>query len=210
MFGIENFSLFLAASVLLVLSPGPDTVYILGRSIAQGRMAGLLSAVGVSMGVLVHSFAAGLGLSALLATSATAFLVVKYAGAVYLVYLGVTTFFKRSGPFDADTPDHPTADHWTIVRQGVLSNVLNPKTAVFFLAFLPQFIDPAAGQQVAAFLLLGGVLIGIFACWATVLVLGSSTLTARLRRNRSVGRWLNRVAGGIFVGLGLRLATEKL
>jgi RhtB (resistance to homoserine/threonine) family protein len=207
--GVENLPLFLTASLLLVLSPGPDTIYIVSRSVAQGRTAGLLSSLGIGTGVLIHICAAALGLTAILATSATAFLVVKYAGALYLIYLGIRTFLERSGPLNPEQARLPTASSWTIFRQGVLSDVLNPKMAVFFLAFLPQFIMPDSPARGLAFVLLGAVIVAFFVVWATILVLGSSALTSYLRRNRRISHYLNRATGMVFVGLGLRLALER-
>ncbi len=207
--GIENLPLFLTASLLLVLSPGSDTIYIVSRSVAQGRMAGLLSSLGIGTGVLIHICAAALGLTAILATSATAFLVVKYVGALYLIYLGIRTWLERSGPLDPEQARLPAASHWTIFRQGLLSDVLNPKMAVFFLAFLPQFIVPDNPARGVAFVLLGSVIVAFFVVWATILVLGSSALTSYLRRHRRIGGYLNRATGMIFVGLGVRLALER-
>jgi len=207
--GIENLPLFLTASLLLVLSPGPDTIYIVSRSVAQGRMAGLLSSLGIGTGVLIHICAAAFGLTAILATSATAFLVVKYVGALYLIYLGIRTWLERSSPLDPEQARLPAASHWTIFRQGLLSDVLNPKMAVFFLAFLPQFIVPDNPARGVAFVLLGSVIVAFFVVWATILVLGSSALTSYLRRNRRISGYLNRTTGMVFVGLGVRLALER-
>src|SRR5688572_17757176 len=136
MFGTEHLGLFIVTGLLLNITPGQDTLYIVGRSMSQGRRAGLLSVVGISSGCLVHSFAAAFGLSAILATSAQAFLIVKLAGAAYLIYLGARMLLDRSreltvGSFDADRG-------WAIFRAGFLTNLLNPKVALFFMAFLPQ------------------------------------------------------------------------
>lgn len=207
--GIENLPLFLTASLLLVLSPGPDTIYIVSRSVAQGRTAGLLSSLGIGTGVLIHICAAALGLTAILATSATAFLAVKYVGALYLIYLGIRTWLERSSPLDPEQARLPAASRWAIFRQGVVSDVLNPKMAVFFLAFLPQFIVPDSPARGLAFVLLGSVIVAFFVVWATILVLGSSALTSYLRRHRRISRYLNRATGTVFVGLGMRLALEQ-
>ncbi|MEY2529861.1 MAG: hypothetical protein QOJ05_1951, partial [Verrucomicrobiota bacterium] len=143
MFGIHDFALFLTTGILLNLTPGPDTVYILGRSIAQGRRAGVASALGISVGSIFHTGAAALGLSAFLATSAWAFTAVKLAGAAYLIFLGVRALLERNQ--DLSIPAHfKQKDPAAAFRQGILTNVLNPKVALFFLAFLPQFIDANA------------------------------------------------------------------
>ena len=143
MLGIHDYWLFVLAAILLIVAPGQDTLYILGRSIGQGRRIGVAAALGVSAGTLVHTFAAALGLSAIVATSATAFLAIKLAGAAYLVYLGVRALVK---PTIATPSAHGlgAADARKAFRQGLLTNVLNPKVALFFLAFLPQFVDAEA------------------------------------------------------------------
>lgn len=209
MLGIHDFWLFVTAGLLLNLTPGPDTLYIVGRSIAQGRRAGVLSVLGISTGVLVHTAAAAIGLSALLASSATAFTVVRYAGAAYLVYLGVRLLVSR-GDDPPTAPDttiaSETCDPWTVYRQGVLTNVLNPKVALFFLAFLPQFVDPSSPHRTAAFLTLGLVFVLSGTTWCLVVACFAAAASRRLRERRTTGKWLNRLSGGLFIGLGVRVA----
>lgn len=130
MLGTQNLSAFLLSSFLLWITPGTDTMYILARSISQGRQAGLVSALGISSGILVHTVFAAFGLSAVLATSAWAFTTIKIAGAAYLIYLGLQAWVKKAKPLS--TPDIDTMSHWKIYRQGVVTNVLNPKVAIFF------------------------------------------------------------------------------
>ena len=208
MFGIHDFGLFLAAAILLNLTPGPDTVYILGRSIAQGREAGIASALGISLGSIFHTCAAALGLSAILATSAVAFGAIKLLGGVYLIFLGLKMFFERSGQLSlpSNFRRRTTA---AAFRQGVLTNILNPKVALFFLAFLPQFIDPASGTKVLAFLFLGLTFVTTGTIWCFNLAWFASAFSERLRANETVAQWLNRTAGALFVFLGVRLATVK-
>jgi threonine/homoserine/homoserine lactone efflux protein len=208
-FGIHNYWLFIVSGILLNIVPGQDTVYILGRSISQGRRAGILSALGVSAGCLVHTCAAAaFGLSALLAASSRAFVVVKLAGAIYLVYLGVRMLLSGATAHE-ERPGGGPASAWTIFRQGVLTNVLNPKVALFFLAFLPQFIDPASTTRVTAFLLLGMTFIFNGTIWCMCLVWFASVFSRRLRGKQRFESWLKRTAGALFVGLGLRIAFEK-
>jgi threonine/homoserine/homoserine lactone efflux protein len=208
MFGIHDFGLFLAAGVLLNLTPGPDTVYILGRSIAQGRQAGIASALGISLGSIFHTTAAALGLSAILATSALAFGTIKLLGGAYLVFLGAKMILDRgkhlSLPSNFRRPTTIAA-----FRQGVLTNVLNPKVALFFLAFLPQFIDPVSNAKVFAFLLLGLTFVTTGTTWCLILAWFASAFSERLCNNEAISQWLNRTAGALFVFLGLRLATAK-
>jgi len=208
MFGTQHFWLFVVSGLLLNITPGQDTLYIVTRSVAQGRAAGLWSVLGISTGSVVHTLAAAFGLSAILATSAHAFTIVKLAGAGYLVYLGVKMLIERPAPAAAGVeppPRHESA--WAIYRAAVLTNVLNPKVALFFLAFLPQFVAPQASSRVAAFL--GAVFVFNGTLWCLVLVLGASALSRRLRRNAAGARRLRQATGAIFVGLGARLALQK-
>lgn len=209
MFGTQNLALFVVSGILLNLTPGQDTFYIIGRSLAQGRRAGILSVIGIVSGCVVHTLAAAFGLSAILASSASAFLVVKAAGAAYLVYLGVTMMLDRSAN-PAQAAGSLTRDGaWAIYRAGFLSNVLNPKVALFFLAFLPQFVDPAAESKTAAFLFLGAVFIFNGTIWCLILAWGASAMSRRFRENPSALSLFRRAAGALFVGLGLRLAVSK-
>lgn len=207
-FGIHDFSLFFTAGIILNLTPGPDTLYILGRSLAQGREAGMASAFGISLGSIFHTCAAALGLSAILATSALAFAGIKLLGGVYLVFLGIKMILDRRRELALPSNfRHRTT--LAAFRQGVLTNVLNPKVALFFLAFLPQFIDPASNTKIAAFITLGLTFVTTGTIWCLVLASFAATFSSRLRKNESMGQWLNRAAGGLFVFLGLRLATAK-
>jgi threonine/homoserine/homoserine lactone efflux protein len=206
MFGIHDFGLFLAAGILLNLTPGPDTVYILGRSIAHGRRAGIASALGIGVGSIFHTCAAALGLTAVLATSAWAFTIVKLTGAAYLVFLGLRALLKR-GP-DLNLPAQFGRDDWAdAFRQGILTNVLNPKVALFFLAFLPQFIDSAAPTKMAAFLVLGFTFVTTGTIWCLVLAWFAAAFSGQLRGNPTVAAVLNRTVGSLFIFLGLRLAA---
>ena len=208
MFGIHHFGLFLAAGILLNLTPGPDTVYILGRSIAQGREAGVASALGISLGSIFHTCAAALGLSAILATSALAFGAIKLLGGAYLIFLGIRLLLDRRKQLSLPA-NFRRRTTLAAFRQGVLTNVLNPKVALFFLAFLPQFIDPASNMKIAAFVALGLTFVTTGTIWCLILASFASALSERLRANEMVGHWLNRAAGALFIFLGLRLATAK-
>jgi len=208
MFGIHDFALFITAGILLNLTPGPDTVYILGRSIAQGRQAGIASAFGISVGSIFHTCAAALGLSAILATSALAFGTIKLLGGAYLVFLGIRMILDRRKQLSLPS----TFRRRTTIaafRQGILTNILNPKVALFFLAFLPQFIDPASNTKVPAFILLGLTFVATGTIWCLVLAWFASVFSERLRKNETLSQWLNRTAGTLFVFLGLRLATRR-
>jgi len=208
MFGTQNLSLFLLSAILLNLTPGQDTLYIIGRSLAQGRRAGLLSVAGIIAGCAVHTVAAAFGLSAILATSASAFLVVKLAGAAYLIYLGVRMWLDRSLSA-AQASGYATESSWVIFRAGLLTNVLNPKVALFFLAFLPQFVAPSAGSKIVAFLFLGALFITTGTTWCLILACSASAINRRLQAGAAVGTLIRRAAGALFVGLGVKLAVTK-
>lgn len=208
MFGIHHFGLFVVAGILLNLTPGPDTVYILGRSIAQGRAAGIASALGISAGSIFHTSAAALGLSAILASSAIAFGAIKLLGGAYLIFLGIKMILNRERELRLPS-NFRRRTKAAAFRQGVLTNVLNPKVGLFFLAFLPQFIDPASGVKVLAFLLLGLTFVTTGTIWCLILACFASAFSERLRTNETIGLWLSRAAGALFVFLGLRLARIK-
>lgn len=209
MLGIEHLGLFITTGLLLNIIPGPDTFYILARTLAQGRQAGILSALGISTGCLVHTIAAAVGLSAILVTSATAFMVVKLCGAGYLVYLGLQMLFHRSRNDDSTTPTLKAASGRVIFAQAVLTNVLNPKVAVFFLAFLPQFVSNAPNQTFLPFLFLGLVFIVNGTIYCMLLVLFASALSRKLKASQRTSLLLKRATGALFVGLGLKLAVER-
>jgi threonine/homoserine/homoserine lactone efflux protein len=198
----HTFLVFAAASALLVLVPGPAVIYIVTRSVRHGRTAGLVSTLGIEVGGLVHVAAATLGLSALLASSATAFGVVRYAGAAYLAYLGVRALLGHDGGGEERPSAALAPDRGRIFWNGVLVNVLNPKTALFFLAFLPQFIDPDRG----AVALQAGVLGTCFVTVALVLdggwALVAGGAARRLREGARSRRALARASGCVYLGLG--------
>src|SRR5436189_180097 len=177
MFGIHDFALFITTGVLLNLTPGPDTLYILGRSIAHGRRAGVASALGISIGSIFRTCAAALGLSAVLATSAWAFAFLKLAGAAYLIFLGVRAFLEKQ--HELAVPAHFTRRGAAAAfRQGIVTNILNPKVALFFLAFLPQFIDASAPSKTIAFVVLGLTFVTTGTIWCLILAWFSSAFRA--------------------------------
>ena len=196
----STLALFMLASLALAVVPGPAVLYIVAQSVDQGRFAGLVSALGIGTGGLVHVVAATVGLSSLLASSATAFTIVKYAGAAYLILLGIRRLLSRE-EVGEEALQSPRA-HRQIFRDGVVVNVLNPKTALFFLAFLPQFVDPDAAAAPVQILLLGLIFVVIAFCSDSMWAVAAGTLGSWLRRSRwylGVKRW---VTGTVFVGLG--------
>jgi threonine/homoserine/homoserine lactone efflux protein len=206
MLGTQNLSLFLVSCILLNLTPGQDTMFILGRSIAQGRKAGLISAMGIMSGVLIHTSLTALGLSAILATSALAFSIVKFAGAGYLIWIGIDFLRSREHNDKVEDVEREQLGTLTIYRQGVLTNILNPKVSLFFLSFLPQFVDPQAEFIFSPFIVLGLIFFSTGSIWCTILVCGSTWLTDKVRNRTSVGGILKKLTGILFVGLGIKLA----
>ncbi len=210
MLGAHDLGWFVAAGLALNVTPGADFLYIVSRASARGFAAGVWAALGIAAGCIVHVLAAGLGLSAILATSAIAFGVVKLVGAAYLVYLGVSMLATRapSGAASALSPA-PAASPQEIFAKGFLTNVLNPKVALFFLAFVPQFIAHDAASPFAAFVLLGtifnvnGTLWNVFVAWA------AARTASRVRATAAATAWMNRVVGALFVGLGAKLALAE-
>jgi threonine/homoserine/homoserine lactone efflux protein len=193
------FVVFLAAAVVLAVTPGPGIFYVLGCTLAGGRREGVLSSLGTFFGGLVHVSAAALGLSAVLAASATAFAVVKYAGAIYLFWIGVTMIRTRNAHFEANAE---AVRSFHVFRQGVLTEALNPKTALFFLSFLPQFVNPHLGHVVLQFLTLGFVSVTLNTTSDLLVVTFAAPLGHRLRSNARFRRNQRVVSGVGMMGLG--------
>jgi threonine/homoserine/homoserine lactone efflux protein len=206
---LHSYLLFVGASIVLQLVPGPDMIYMLSRCIAQGRKAGLMAAIGFNLGAYTHLSAAILGLSAVIAASAAAFTVIKWLGAGYLIYLGISTLRSRTGPINLDTRGAAGPSGRIILWQSFLSDVLNPKVAMFFLALLPQFVDATDPHPTLRILILGLTVNVINLAGNVVLVLLATSVTASLRRTPSLSAWLQKALGATFVALGLRLAAEK-
>jgi RhtB (resistance to homoserine/threonine) family protein len=207
--GIPDFGYFCLAVLLLNATPGPDTAFIVGRSIAQGRAAGLVSALGISAGCCVHAIAATLGLSALLATSATAFTLIKLAGGIYLMYLGLRMLLTRASHDGAPAKNASARPLRTIFLQALVTNLLNPKVVLFFLSFFPQFVSPTATGKTLSFLLLGAVFVLMSTGWNCATALISGTLARRVGSSQRVRLWLERCVGAAFIALGARIAFAR-
>jgi threonine/homoserine/homoserine lactone efflux protein len=201
----STFLLFAAASLAFLAIPGPSVFYIVTRSLAQGRRAGVTSMLGVQAGGLVHVVAAAIGVSALIASSATAFTIVKYAGAAYLIVLGIRKLRSRGEEEELELGG--PASGRRLFWQGAIVNLLNPKTALFFLAFLPQFVDPAAGPIVPQMLVLGTLLVGLGVVSDGTYALVAAGAGRRLRETAAARRTLDRISGGVFIGLGVVAAV---
>lgn len=207
---IAHWAAFLTAAFLLNLSPGPDMAFILGQTARRGIASGFSAMFGIWSGAFVHVIFAALGLSAILATSALAFSVVKWVGAIYLIWLGIQAIRSKGVLISGGAYPSPKGMA-KIFKQGVLVAVLNPKVAVFFLAFLPQFAVEGAGPLSAQLFLHGFLIIVVAAFVEPPLILIGGKLTSYLSNNRKVSRWMDRGLGALFIGLGIKLAaTDKL
>jgi threonine/homoserine/homoserine lactone efflux protein len=196
--------LFVVASTVLLITPGPAVLYIVARSVEQGRAAGLVSVLGIHLATTVHIAAATLGLSALLMSSALAFAVVKYLGAGYLIWIGLRTLMAKDA--DPGAAALPAARLPRVFRDGFVVNLFNPKTALFFLAFLPQFVAPARGAVAAQILVLGAIFLGLGVLSDGAYALAAGSFGDWLRRSRGYHRFQRRFAGTAFIGLGITAA----
>jgi threonine/homoserine/homoserine lactone efflux protein len=207
---LQHYGLFVCASIILCVVPGPDMIYLLSRSIAQGRKAGVAAAVGINLGGYVHLLAAILGISAVIATSSVAFAVLKWCGAIYLIYIGLKALLsKESSMIEKNEGSSEEFKFKTIFWQGFISDVLNPKVAIFFISILPQFIQPDAGNSLTQLLVLGLTVNMIALPINLLFVLFAYVVTSNLRQNAGLSLTLNKIMGGVFIGLGLRLANEQ-
>lgn len=209
MFGIHDLALFVVSGLLLNILPGPDSLLIMTRSATQGWRAGVAAALGIGTGTIVHVLAAALGISAILATSATAFTVVKLVGAAYILYMALGLLRTRRSTAPQEAVSVTPQPYRKIFAQGVLTNVLNPKVALFFLAFVPQFIDADAPNKALAFIILGSIFNLNGMLWCCGLALFTAFASARLKLGQTVSLWLNRITGGLFVWLAIKLAVSK-
>lgn len=206
---LSYWAVFFGAALALNLSPGPDLIYVISRTVAQGRKVGLASAAGLWTGALVHVIAVALGLSALLMASVAAFTVVKYIGAVYLIYLGIQALRSRGTNFELPQNRGSKVSPIQAFRQGILVDVLNPKVAIFFMAFLPQFVRPDHGNPSIQLFELGALVILVAIPVESFFVIATSRTTGFFRQNPKTSVWLERMLGTILISLGLRLAFSE-
>lgn len=208
MFGIINYKVFILSSILLNLTPGADTLYILEKGISKGKKAAVISALGISTGCFIHTIMAAFGLSIILSKSIVAFNIIKIGGAAYLIYLGIMSF----KPKDFEMKENEKSKELSprkIFTEGVLTNVLNPKVALFFLSFMPQFIRQDSGYGTLPFIILGFTFVTTGTIWCMILALTSSTLTKKLKAKPKYSNILNKITGIIFISLGLKLMKAK-
>jgi len=205
---LQNYLLFVGASIILCVVPGPDMIYLLTRTIAQGKKAGVAAALGINLGGYFHLTAAILGISAIIATSSLAFAILKWCGAAYLIYIGLQAILSKTAlKLDENNNSSPALK--TIFWQGFVSDALNPKVAIFFISLLPQFIQPESGNTFNQLILLG-LTVNIIALPINLAIVWfSHSVTKQLRQSNRVSRALNNAMGVVFIGLGLRLANEQ-
>jgi threonine/homoserine/homoserine lactone efflux protein len=209
MLGIHDLPVFIVSGLLLNILPGPDSLLIMTRSATQGWRAGSAAAIGIGAGTCVHILAAALGLSAVLATSSAAFTAVKLVGAAYILWMAVGLLRSKQQEGQVQVLELPRLPYRTIFAQGFLTNVLNPKVALFFLAFVPQFIRADAPDKALAFIVLGCIFNLNGMLWCNALSLFTARASARLKLDPVVSLWLKRITGSLFVWLGVKLALSK-
>jgi threonine/homoserine/homoserine lactone efflux protein len=206
MLDVSTVSTFVAVVLGLFLIPGPAVLLVLSRTVQGGRKTGILTGLGIATGDFVHTLFAAVGLSALLMTSALAFNVVKYVGAAYLIYLGIRAL--RQKPADISLPAAPSVTPARAFVQAIPAEVLNPKTALFFLAFMPQFVHPERGSTFLQFAMLGIIFVVLSSVYTSLLALSIRPLGRLLKRLSWIGKWQGKILGAVFIGLGLKVAAQ--
>jgi RhtB (resistance to homoserine/threonine) family protein len=206
---ILHFETFVAAAILLNITPGNDTIYILTKSISQGKKAGVISVLGISTGCAVHTVLAAFGLSLVISQSMILFNTIKYAGVLYLFYVGYQLLTQKTALGGADIQKQGSVNNWKIYRDAIFTNILNPKVALFFIAFLPQFIDPAFKNTVVPFLILGTTFIVTGTLWCLILAIFAAVVFQKLRSSKSVASYVNKICGLTLIGLGIKVAFTK-
>jgi threonine/homoserine/homoserine lactone efflux protein len=202
-------AIFISTAILLNISPGPDMIYLISRTMSQGKKTGIATALGLGTGAFVHTIFVAVGISALLAASALAFTILKYIGAAYLFYLGIKTFLSGGIACNASAASAHPSSFRKAYYQAIVIDVLNPKVAIFFLAFLPQFYRADHGSRGTQFILLGLIIIAIGFVIESLVVLASSRISEFLKRSRRTSKFIDNLLGTVFIGLGVRLLFEK-
>lgn len=207
--GIINIEAFLLTGILLNLTPGNDTIFILSKSMSQGKKAGIISALGIGTGSIFHTILAAFGLSIIIAKSILLFNIIKYAGAAYLLYVGYKMLTSNS-KLDTNVNNiNNSANYLKIYRDGILTNILNPKVALFFIAFLPQFINPETKNTVIPFLILGSLFITTGTIWCFLLANFASILSNKINKNERISNYINKACGLTMIGLGIKVALTN-
>ncbi len=203
----DQLLIYIGVVAVLLVVPGPAVILTLARSISGGARTGVATGAGIAIGDILHTLAAVIGLSAILMTSSLAYEIVRFLGAAYLIYLGIVALLERTG--DLNVPNMPPIDPGRAFRQAVIIEILNPKTALFFLAFLPQFTDPTSGAVWIQLLILGTIFVVMGFAFTSLLALGAARTSKWIGRHSSIGRWQGKFIGGIYIALGLQLAFQE-
>jgi RhtB (resistance to homoserine/threonine) family protein len=207
--GIIHFETFLITGILLNLTPGNDTIFILSKSIGQGKKAGIISSLGIATGSIVHTLLAAFGLSLIIAKSILLFNLIKYAGAIYLFYIGYKMLTNKTELNTNEITKGELINYWAIYRDGIFTNILNPKVALFFIAFLPQFIDPNIKETILLFLALGTAFITTGTIWCLTLAIFASSIFSKLKDNKKISTYINKICGIALIGLGIKVALTN-
>lgn len=209
MLGTHDLEIFVISCITLNLIPGVDTIYIISRSMSEGMRAGIISALGISTGSIFHILATALGLSALIFSFSYAFTVIKVIGAMYLIYLGISMFIKKKETLHVKSFKHQETSSWKIYKQAILTNVLNPKVALFFMALLPQFVAADSSSKVVSFLFLGSIFLFTGTIWCLIIAIFSSKVVSRFQKGKNNSNILSKITGSIFILLGVKLFLQK-
>lgn len=207
MFSFSTLSTFMLIVVGLFLIPGPAVLLVVTRTVQGGRKSGIMAGFGIATGDLIHTLFAAVGLSAILMTSALAFNIVKFVGAAYLLYLGIRAILEK--PADPELPKVSQATNFRSYSQAIMVEVLNPKTALFFLAFLPQFVYPGNGSSFFQFAVLGFILVALTVIYTTLIAMSVRLVLRMVKRISWLGRWSGKIVGVIYIGLGLKVAIQS-
>jgi threonine/homoserine/homoserine lactone efflux protein len=205
--GIVNFQLFIISSIIIIMAPGPDFIYVTTRGVSDGSKAGLISAFGISSGLLVHTLFAAFGLSAIIQASRIAYLVIKYLGAAYLIYIGIKAIISKNRA--NETENIKVYKNGNIFKQGILTNVFNPKAIVTFMAFLPQFVNVHILHPISQFIFLGFILAALAVIWFGIVGYFAGFFGSIIKRNNKVQNAIKYISGSIMILLGLRLVVKK-
>ena len=206
MTGIIHFETFLLTGILLNITPGNDTIFILSKSIGQGKKAGIVSALGIGTGSFIHTILAALGLSLIIAKSILLFNIIKYAGAAYIIYIGLKIFLDKNQLITHISDKNEAVNYRKIYRDAIITNVLNPKVALFFIAFLPQFIDPTFKNTVWPFLVLGITFITTGTIWCLILAIFAAAIFSKLKQRKTVSDYIHKICGIALIALGIKVA----
>ncbi len=207
MFDISTLSAFILVVIGLFLIPGPSVLLTITRAAQGGRKSGIMTGLGIATGDFIHAILSAVGFSAILMTSAVAFNVVKFAGAAYLLYMGIRAILAKVST--TKMPDVSQVSASRAYGQGILVETLNPKTALFFLAFFPQFVNPESGSTFVQFLILGIIFVGLSAIYTTILAIGTGTIARLMKRQLGIGRWGGKAIGLIYIGIGLKVFFQS-